>query len=163
MTPFKTISSLSYDKLCTYIRSSLHAHPVYFPHISDITNSSLCITSILDKNVQHVKYYIYMEPALTHPTFISKKGLNQNPPWYTNYHTKKITHVSRSRPFPSQWPITHILKTRLISFTTCFDHYSRFDSLTLYFKMFLLSDPALPRDLGVEWLHSVHTLEQFTP
>ena len=118
---------------------------------SQIIDSSLRIPSHLTQPVKHVKSWLQLLPALTYPPFISQKWLKCNPLCYTHNYTNQLTHVFQYRPFSSKRPIYHIQKTCLISLNTRFDHSSSFNSPSLFFDIFLPSEPHIFKG-GGSWI-----------
>ena len=79
------------------------------------------------------------------PSFFWWKGLNQNLRWYTQDYTKNLTHVSRSRPISSKWPITQPIYKNL---PHLIKNVFRAHFKILSFKTFLPSNPHIIMRVG---------------
>ena len=63
-------------------------------------------------------------------------------------------------PISSKLNIAYLKKTFLVSLKTSFENSSRFNSLPIYFNIFLPRNPTLSRGIRVEQLHLVCILIQ---
>ena len=125
---------------------------------SRIPDSLLCIPSHLTQPMKHVQPCFHLVTALAYPPFILLKGLNQNPRWYTCDLSTQLTRVLQYRSISSKWPFAYLLKTRLVSFKTCFAQSSSSYSPPLSFDILFPSNTTLSRGLGVVRLHLVFIL-----
>ena len=82
--------------------------------------------------------------------FFRKKGLNQNPPWFTRYCTTQLTHILKSRPFNPKHSFIHIKTTLLISSKKTLDHSSSFNLLASSFSTNLAK--CLPNFQEIQYL-----------